>query len=136
VVARKPPAWVMVAELVETSRLWGRTAAQIQPQWVEPLAKHLAPHQYSEPRWDPKRGSVVATERVTVYGLPIVTGRTVPYARIDPALARELFIRRALVEGEWEAPHAFLEENRRRVEEVRELEDRARRRDMLVDDQT
>jgi ATP-dependent helicase HrpA len=136
VLARKPPAWVMVAELVETSRLWGRTAAQVQPQWVEPLAKHLARHQYSEPRWDPGRAAVVATERVTVYGLPVVAGRTVPYARIDPALARELFIRRALVEGEWEAPHDFLEENRRRVGEVRALEDRARRRDLLVDDAT
>jgi ATP-dependent helicase HrpA len=128
------PAWVMVAELVETSRLWGRTAARIDPKWIEPLAGHLVRRSYDEPRWERKRASVVATERVTLYGLPVAT-RTVAYGRIDPALARELFIRRALVEGEWDARHRFLEANRALVEEVRELEDRARRRDILVDDQ-
>ncbi|HWT22255.1 MAG TPA: ATP-dependent RNA helicase HrpA, partial [Solirubrobacteraceae bacterium] len=133
--ARKQPAWVMVAELVETSRLWGRTAAQIQPRWVEPLAGHLLRRTYEEPRWDPKRGAVVATERVTLYGLPIVAGRTVAYGRIDPAASRELFIRRALVEGEWETRHDFFHANRRAVEEVEALEDRARRRDILVPDQ-
>jgi ATP-dependent helicase HrpA len=128
------PAWIMVAELVETSRLWGRTAARVDPKWIEPLAEHLVRRSYDEPRWDRKRASVVATERVTLYGLPVTT-RTVPYGRIDPALSRELFIRRALVEGEWDARHRFLDANRELVEEVRELEDRARRRDILVDDQ-
>jgi ATP-dependent helicase HrpA len=128
------PAWVMVAELVETSRLWGRTAARIEPRWIEPLAEHLVRRSYDDPRWDRRRASAVATERVTLYGLPVAT-RTVAYGRIDPALSRELFIRRALVEGEWDARHRFLEANRALVEEVRELEDRARRRDILVDDQ-
>jgi ATP-dependent helicase HrpA len=132
---KKPPSWVMVAELVETTRLWGRVAARIDPGDIEPLAGHLVKRTYSEPRWDPRRGSVVATERVTLYGLPIVTDRTVQYGRIDPVLSRELFIRRALVEGEWETRHAFVPENRRLVEEVEALEHRARRRDILADDQ-
>ena len=132
---RKPPSWVMVAELVETTRLWGRTAARVDPKDVEPLAGHLVKRTYSEPRWNPKRGSVVATERVTLYGLPIVTDRTVQYGRIDPVLSRELFIRRALVEGEWESRHAFMAENARLVEEVEALEHRARRRDILAGDQ-
>ena len=103
--AKKPPSWAMVAELVETSRLWGRTAARVDPKWVEPLAGHLLKRTYSEPRWDRKRGSVVATERATLYGLPIVENRTVAYGRIDPQLSRELFIRSALVEGDWETRH-------------------------------
>ena len=86
--ARKPPAWVMVAELVETSRLWGRDAARIDPKWVEPLAEHLVKRTYSEPRWERARASVVATERVTLYGLPIVTGRTVAYGRDRPGARR------------------------------------------------
>jgi ATP-dependent RNA helicase HrpA len=134
--AKRQPSWVMVGELVETSRLWGRDAAQIDPGWVEPLAEHLVKRSYSEPRWDRRRAAVVATERVTLYGLPIVTDRTVAYGRIDPPLARELFIRRALVEGDWDARHEFLAENRRRVEEVEALEHRARRRDILAGDQS
>ncbi|MBX5441493.1 MAG: ATP-dependent RNA helicase HrpA [Solirubrobacteraceae bacterium] len=134
-IARRPPSWVMVAELVETSRLFGRTAAWIDPRWVEPLAGHLLKRSYSEPRWDRRRAAVVATERVTLYGLPVVAGRTVAYGRIDPELSRELFIRRALVEGEWDARHRFLAENRALVEEVERMEERARRRDLLVDDQ-
>ncbi len=132
--ARKPPAWVMVAELVETSRLWGRDAARIDPKWVEPLAEHLVSRTYSEPRWVASSASVVATERVTLYGLPIVTGRTVNYGRIDPPLARELFIRRALVEGEWETRHDFWAANQALLEEVDALEQRARRRDLRVGD--
>jgi ATP-dependent helicase HrpA len=130
--ARRPPPWLMAAELVETSRLWGRTAARIDPRWVEPLAEHLVKRTYSEPRWDRKRAAVVATERVTLYGLPIVTGRTVAYGRIDPALSRELFLRRALVEEDWETRHAFVAENRGLLDEVRELEERTRRRDILA----
>ncbi|HEX5617280.1 MAG TPA: ATP-dependent RNA helicase HrpA [Solirubrobacteraceae bacterium] len=133
--ARRTPDWVMAAELVETSRLWGRTVARVDPKWIEPLAGHLVKRTYSEPRWSKSRGSVVATERVTLYGLPIIADRTVQYGRIDPGLSRELFIRRALVEGEWETRHEFLAENRQLVAEVEELEDRARRRDILVDDE-
>jgi ATP-dependent helicase HrpA len=129
------PSWVMVAELVETSRLWGRTVARIDPRWVEPLAGHLIKRTYEEPRWDRKRAQVVATERVTLYGLPIVAGRTVAYGRIDPVLSRDLFIRRAMVEGEWETRHRFFASNRALIEEVEALEERARRRDILVDDQ-
>jgi ATP-dependent helicase HrpA len=130
--ARRPPAWVMVAELVETTRLLGHTAAQIQPRWLEPLAGHLIKRTYSEPRWERKRGSVVATERATLYGLPIVAGRTVAYGAIDPELSRSLFIQRALIEGDWNARHRFLVDNRALLEEVEELEHRARRRDIVA----
>jgi ATP-dependent helicase HrpA len=133
--ARKPPSWVMVAELVETSRLWGRTAAKIDPRWIEPLAEHLIKRTYEEPHWERKRASVVATERATLYGLPVVAGRKVAYGKIDPELSRSLFIRRALVEGDWEARHAFFAANRALLDEVEALEARARRRDILVDDQ-
>jgi ATP-dependent helicase HrpA len=130
--ARKPPAWVMVAELVETTRLLGHTAAQIQPRWLEPLAGHLIKRTYSEPHWERKRASVVAIERATLYGLPVVAGRTVAYGAIDPELSRSLFIQRALVEGDWGARHRFLDDNRRLLEEVEELEHRARRRDIVA----
>jgi ATP-dependent helicase HrpA len=133
--ARKQPSWVMVAELVETARLFGRTAARIEPAWVEPLAEHLVKRTYSEPRWERRRGEVVATERVTLYGLPIVAGRKVSYARIDPELARDLFLRRALVERDWDTRHRFFADNARALEEVDALEQRERRRDILVDDQ-
>ncbi|HWM05117.1 MAG TPA: ATP-dependent RNA helicase HrpA, partial [Actinophytocola sp.] len=99
---RKPPRWVMAAELVETSRLWGRIAARIEPQWVEPLAGHLVKRSYSEPHWECKRGAVMAYEKVTLYGIPIVAARKVTYGSIDPELCRELFLRHALVEGDWE----------------------------------
>ena len=122
----------MVAELVETTRLWGRTAAAVDVKQVEPLAEHLVKRSYGEPRWDRRRAAVVAPEQVTLYGLPIVGSRTVQYGRIDPAAARELFIRRALVEGDWDQRHAFMRENERRVEEVEALEARARRRDLLA----
>ena len=130
--ARQGPSWVMVAELVETNRLWGRTAAAVDVRRVEALAEHLVKRSHGEPRWDRRRAAVVAPERVTLYGLPIVASRTVQYARIDPATARELFIRRALVEGDWDERHAFMRENERRVQEVEALEARARRRDLLA----
>ena len=132
---RRPPRWVMAAELVETSRLWGRVVARIDPGWVEPLAGHLVQRSYSEPHWDPGRGAVMAYERVTLYGVPVVASRRVNFARIDPALSRELFIRHALVDGDWEAPHAFLADNRQLLAEVEQLEQRARRRDLVVDDE-
>ena len=135
VLARRSPTWVVVAELVETSRLWGRTAARIQPEWIEPLAAHLVKRSYDEPHWERRRASVVATERVTLYGLPIVTGRRVAYGGIDPVLSRSEFIRRALVEGDWQTRHAFFHENRQRLAEVEALEDRVRRRGLRVDDQ-
>jgi len=132
--ARGQAKWVMAAELVETSRLFARTVAEIKPGWIEPLAGHLVKRTYSEPRWEPARASVVATERVTLYGLPVVAGRTVAYGRVDAPLSRALFLRRALVEDDWESPHAFVAENQRRLAEVEQLEQRTRRRDLLVSD--
>ncbi|MDQ1288149.1 MAG: ATP-dependent helicase HrpA [Actinomycetota bacterium] len=134
--AKKPPRWVMAAELVETSRLWGRVAARVEPEWVEALAGHLVKRTYAEPHWSRKRGSVVASEKVTLYGVPLVAGRTVQYGRIDPVLSRELFIRHALVEGDWDTRHEFFHANRALLEDVEDLENRARRRGLLVDDET
>jgi ATP-dependent helicase HrpA len=132
---KQSPRWVMAAELVETTRLWGRMVARIEPEWVEPLALHLVKRSYSEPHWERDRGAVMAFERVTLYGVPIVARRKVGYGRIDPALSRELFIRRALVEGDWQTHHRFFHANRELLAEVADLEERARRRDILVDDQ-
>ncbi|HEX5496007.1 MAG TPA: ATP-dependent RNA helicase HrpA [Mycobacteriales bacterium] len=129
----RPPRWVMAAELVETSRLWARVVARIEPEWVEPLAAHLVRRQYSEPHWDAEAGAVMALERVTLYGVPIVVSRPVNYARVDPALCRELFIRHALVEGDWRTHHRFYQRNRELLDEVAGLEDRIRRRDIVVD---
>ena len=133
--ARKPPSWVIVTELVETSRLWGRIAARIEPEWAEPLAAHLVRHSYSEPHWDARRGAAMALEKVTLYGLPIVTARKVGYARVDPAAARDLFIQHALVAGDWQTRHPFLRHNRELLDGAEELERRARRRGIVVDDQ-
>jgi ATP-dependent helicase HrpA len=130
----KPPEWVMAAELVETSRLWARTVARIEPAWAEELAGHLVKRSYSEPHWSADRGAAMAYEKVTLYGLPLVAGRRVNYGRIDPALSRELFIRHALVEGEWRTHHRFFRENRALLAEAEELEHRVRRRDIVVDD--
>jgi ATP-dependent helicase HrpA len=135
VLFRRTPRWVMAAELVETTRLWARVCARIEPEWLEPLAGHLVRRNYSEPHWDRARGAVMAYERVTLYGIPIVTRRLVNFGRVDPALARELFIRHALVEGDWETRHAFFDANARALAEVEELEHRARRRDIVVDDE-
>lgn len=133
---KKPPRWVMSAELVETSRLWARVNAKIEPEWVEPLAQHLVKRTYSEPHWEQKQAAVMAYERVTLYGVPIVAQRKVNYGRIDPETSRELFIRNALVEGDWRTHHQFFHDNRKLLGEVEELEHRARRRDILVDDET
>jgi ATP-dependent helicase HrpA len=130
--ARKTPDWIVAAELVETSRLWARTVARIEPEWVEPLAQHLVRRSYSEPHWEKKQGSAVALEKVTLYGVPIVADRKVSYGRIDPAAARELFIRHALVEGDWQTSHRFFAENRRLLAEAEELEHRVRRRGLVV----
>ncbi|WP_320772900.1 ATP-dependent RNA helicase HrpA [Streptomyces sp. CRN 30] len=133
---KKPPRFVMSAELVETSRLWARVNAKIEPEWVEPLAEHLVKRTYSEPHWEKDQAAVVAYEKVTLYGVPIVAQRKVNYGRIDPEVSRELFIRNALVEGDWRTHHKFFADNRRLLTEVEELEHRARRRDILVDDET
>jgi ATP-dependent helicase HrpA len=131
---RRSPRFVMAAELVETTRLWARIVARIEPEWVEPLAAHLVKRTYSEPLWEKKQGAVMAHEKVTLFGVPIVTQRKVNYGRIDPELSRELFIRHALVEGEWETRHEFFHHNRALLTEVERLEDRARRRDIRVGD--
>ena len=133
---KKPPKWTIVAELVETSRLWGRIAARIDPEWIEPLAQHLIKRSYSEPHWEKAQGAVMAVEKVTLYGLAIVTARKVNYSQIDPVLSRELFIRHALVEGDWQTRHAFLRDNLKLRAEVEALEHKSRRRDILVDDET
>ncbi|MFF0008822.1 ATP-dependent RNA helicase HrpA [Streptomyces tibetensis] len=133
---KKPPRFVMSAELVETSRLWARVNARIEPEWVEPLAPHLVKRTYSEPHWEKDQAAVMAYEKVTLYGVPIVAQRKVNYGRIDPEISRELFIRNALVEGDWRTHHKFFSDNRRLLTEVEELEHRARRRDILVDDET
>ncbi|MFF9219843.1 ATP-dependent RNA helicase HrpA [Streptomyces viridosporus] len=133
---KKPPRFVMSAELVETSRLWARVNAKIEPEWVEPLAEHLLKRTYSEPHWEKDQAAVMAYEKVTLYGVPIVAQRKVNYGRIDPEVSRELFIRNALVEGDWRTHHKFFAANRRLLTEVEELEHRARRRDILVDDET
>jgi len=127
------PNWVMAAELVETSRLWARVAAGIEPSWVEDLAEHLATYSYGEPWWDIERGAALTTERVTLYGLTLAANRAVPLASVDPALARELFIHHALIEGEWTTEHRFLAANRELIDEIEALEARSRRRDLLVE---
>lgn len=135
VLTKRPPRWVVVADLVETSRLYGRIAARIQPEIVERVAGDLVQRAYSEPHWDAKRGEVMAFERVSLYGLPLVARRRVGYARVEPAVARELFIRHALVEGDWHTRHHFFGDNARLRTELEELEERARRRDLLVGDE-
>ena len=128
--SRKPPSWVMAAELVETSRLFARTVARIDPSWAEELGAHLVTRSWSEPHWSAAKGSAMARERVTLYGLPVVTDRLVPLGRVDPDLARELFIRHALVDGDWRTHHRQLGANRELLDELEQLEHRFRRRDL------
>ncbi len=132
---KKQPKWVMSAELVETSKLWGRIIAKIQPEWIEPLAKHLIKRSHSEPHWSKKQAAVMAYEKAMLYGIPIVPKRLVNYGNIDASVSREIFIRSALVEGDWETKHAFFKQNRKLLLEVEELEHKSRRRDILVDDE-
>ncbi|HEY5852905.1 MAG TPA: ATP-dependent RNA helicase HrpA [Aldersonia sp.] len=133
--ARKPPRAVMAAELVETSRLWARTVARIDVEWAEKLALHLVKRTYSEPHWSARRGAAMAYEKVTLYGVTLVARRLVPFGTIDAEVARELFIRHALVQGEWQTNHRFFHRNRELLADVEELEHRARRRDIVVDEQ-
>ncbi|MEW1983311.1 ATP-dependent RNA helicase HrpA [Pseudarthrobacter oxydans] len=133
---KKSPTFVMAAELVETSRLWARVAAKFDPVWAEQVAPDLVKRSYSEPHWSTRQGAVMAYEKVTLYGVPIIAQRRINYGRVDPVVARELFIRHALVEGDWKTHHKFFHRNRALLHEVEELEARMRRRDLLVDDET
>jgi len=132
----KNPAYLMAGELVETGRLWARQNAAIRPEWAERIGAHLVRRTYSEPHWSKRRAAVMAYERVTLYGVPLATDRLVQFGRVDPALSRELFIRHALVYGEWDTRHPFLARNQGLLEEAEELEHRARRRDIVVDEHT
>ena len=136
VLFKKQPKWVMAAELVETSKLWGRMVAEIEAEWIEPLAEHLTKKSYSEPRWSKSRGAVIADEKVSLYGVPIVAARAVNYGAIDPTVSREIFIQSALVEGDWNTKHKFFKQNQQLIREVEELEHKSRRRDILVDERT
>lgn len=136
VLFKKQPKWCMAAELVETSKLWGRMVASIEPEWIEPLAQHLVKRSYHEPHWSRKQGAVLASEKVTLYGVPIVQARSVNYGAIDPMVSREIFIRAALVEGDWQTRHKFFFDNQKLIQEVEELEHKTRRRDILVSEQT
>ncbi|MGO4257903.1 ATP-dependent RNA helicase HrpA [Marmoricola sp. RAF53] len=133
---KNQPQFVMAAELVETSKLWGRQCAAIDPLWAEQAGAHLVSRTYSEPHWSKERAAVMAYERVTLYGVPLVADRLVSYGKHDPEVARELFIRHALVQGEWHTRHRFFATNRALLEEAAELEHRARRRDLVVDEHT
>ncbi|AGW40890.1 ATP-dependent RNA helicase [Leifsonia xyli subsp. cynodontis DSM 46306] len=132
--AKKQPNAIMSAELVETSRLFARMNAGVDPAWAEPIAGELCKRQYSEPHWEKSQGAAVAYEKVTLYGVPIVPRRRIPYSRIDAGLARELFIRHALVDDEWDSHQAFERANRKLRAELREREERTRRRGLLNDE--
>ncbi len=132
---KKRPRWVMAAELAETTRLYARTVARIEPEWVEGLAGPLLKRSYAEPHWEKRSAQVTATERVTLYGLPIIVARRINYGPLDPALAREIFIRQALVQGEFHCKAPFFQHNRQLLEELAELETRARR-DLTANEET
>jgi len=132
--AKKPAPWVMAAELVETSQLFARTVAKLDPAWLEQAAGPLCRRSHSDPHWEQKAAQVIAREQVTLYGLPIVKNRPVPYARFDPALCRELFIVHALVRHEYTTKAAFMAHNQRLSEEAHRLRDKARRSDMFADE--
>lgn len=132
---KSKPKWVVAAELVETTKLYARTVAKVQPEWIERIGEHLVKRTHAEPRWQPERGYVVANEKVTLYGLVLVPQRMVHYGPINPKESREIFIRSALVEGDWRTEAPFFRHNRRLVDEVQALEAKARRRDVMVDQQ-
>ena len=132
--SKKPGRWLMAGELVETTRLFGRGLAAIEPIWIERIGGHLLKKQLLEPHWEKKAAQVVALERATLYGLVIYNGRKVDFARVDAPAAREIFIREALVHGEWETPLGFLAHNQKLIRQVQELEHKARRQDVLIDD--
>ena len=133
--AKKPPKWLMSAELVETSRLFARMNARIDPLWIEPLAEHLLKRSYSEPHWEKKQGAVMAFEQVSLYGLSIVTKRKINFNQIEPHTCRELFIREALVNGDCSIKEKFLAQNQSLVASIEALEQKARRKDFLIEEQ-
>ena len=134
--AKKPPEFLMAAELVETSRLWARDVAAIDPAWVEKLGADLLKHNYSEPTWSRKRAAAIAHQKSTLYGVPIVADRTVPYHRVDPSAARDMFIRNALIAGDWNTHHAFFKANAQALDDAAAYEEKARRRGLIVDEDT
>ena len=134
--AKKPPEFLMAAELVETSRLWARDVAAIDPAWVEKLGADLLKHNYSEPTWSRKRAAAIAHQKSTLYGVPIVADRTVPYHRVDSAAARDMFIRNALIAGDWNTHHAFFKANAQALDDAAAYEEKARRRGLIVDEDT
>ncbi len=127
--------WIVASELVQTSRLFARTAANIDAAWIEEIGRHVCKYSWSEPHWEKKRGQVVAFEKATLYGLTVVDRRKVNFARINPAEARKIFIRSALVEGDLPGRYGFLDHNRALLSEIEQLESKTRRRDLLVDDE-
>ena len=133
--SKKPGRWIVAAELVETTRLFGRGIANIEPQWVEQVAGHLLKKQLLDPHWEKKAAQVTALERATLYGLVIYNGRRVNFGRVDPVTAREIFIREALVAGNWDTKLPFLQANLKLIEQVQDLEHKARRQDVLVDEE-
>ena len=133
--SKKPGRWIVAAELVDTTRLFGRGIAAIEPQWLPGIAGHLIKTQLLEPHWEKKAAEVIALERATLYGIVIYSNRRVNFGNVDAAAAREIFIREALVNGEWETRLPFLAHNQRQVKKVEELEHKSRRQDVLVDDE-
>lgn len=133
--AKKPPKWIMASELVETTRLFARLVAKIEPEWAEPLAEHLIKRDYSSPHWEKRAARVAAYEKVTLFGLPLVAGRKIDYASHDPELCHDIFIRAGLVEGNYVTKAPFMAHNQALLDEVLVLEDKARKRDILVDDE-
>ena len=133
--SKKPGRWTVVSELVETTRLFGRGIANIEPAWLEQVGAHLLRKQLLDPHWEKKSGEVIALERATLYGLVVYSGRRVPFGKVDPQTAREIFIREALVQGQWETNLTFLDANHKMIAKVEELEHKSRRQDVLVDDE-
>jgi ATP-dependent helicase HrpA len=133
--SKRPGRWIVVAELVETTRLFGRGIANIEPGWIEQVAGHLLKKQLLDPHWEKKAAEVVALERATLYGIVVYSGRRTNYGRVDPQAAREIFIREGLVGGEWETKLPFLAANQKLIRQVEELEHKSRRQDVLVDDE-
>jgi ATP-dependent helicase HrpA len=134
-VAKTGPKWIVATEIVETSRVFARMVAAIQPEWLEPLAGHVVKRSYFEPHWEQKRAQVMGYEKVTLYGLDVVPKRRIAYSKIDPVECRNLFIRRALVEGDYRSKAPFIARNREMLDTVENLEKKTRRRDLLVDDE-
>ncbi|MBV7454522.1 ATP-dependent RNA helicase HrpA [Acidovorax sp. sif1233] len=133
--AKKPGRWIVAAELVETTRLFGRGIAAIEPQWIEQVGGHLLKKQLLDPHWEKKSAEVTALERATLYGIVVYSGRRINFGKIDPHAAREIFIREALVGGNWETKLPFLAANQKLIAKVEEIEHKSRRQDVLVDDE-